>query len=237
MAIRVVCKSSVNQTDLTRPERDAELPQSPDVFIECLFARIPPIAELFYNPDRFAMVKVDIWQALRQIHWCLTLTASGFPRRSYQALPLRQAISQTAPHSSLSGVSLFVNTVSWLQPAHSASPWLAVTRRMQPTEATARRSYRTQFFALCHGRIDLAAYLVIIARSFGNIFNDVLYLTNMGVIVGHCGSYGADRNIRPQAERNGRQQKLSDAIHKTSPSLPDCGKRKKSGPMRDRPTS
>ena len=58
---------------------------------------------------------------------------------------------------------------------------------------------------------------MIVARSFGNIFNDVLYLTNMAVIVGHCGSYSSDRNIRSQAERNGRQQKLSDTIHKTFP--------------------
>jgi hypothetical protein len=50
---------------------------------------------------------------------------------------------------------------------------------------------------------------VIIARSFGNIFNDVLYLTNMVIIVGHRGSYSADRNIRPQADRNGRQKKLT----------------------------
>jgi hypothetical protein len=106
---------------------------------------------------------------------------------------------------------------------------------MQPNGST--RVYDSTFFALCHRRFDLAAYLVIIARSFGNIFNDVLYLTNMVIIVGHCGSYSADRNIRPQAEGNGRQKKLSDTIHETSPSCSDCGRRKKNGPMRNRPAS
>jgi hypothetical protein len=96
---------------------------------------------------------------------------------------------------------------------------------MQPNGST--RVYDSTFFALCHRRFDLAAYLVIIARSFGNIFNDVLYLTNMVIIVGHCGSYSADRNIRPQAEGNGRQKKLSDTIHETSPSCSDCGRPEK----------